>query len=176
MNICIFASANPVGPEYALPAFELGKALGSAGCSLVFGGYADGLMKAAADGFAAANADITGVVTDFFDSEKDHYPHLTNTVTCASLSERKDRMTRLSDAFIVLPGGIGTLDEVFSVLCAKSCNQAKGAVLFYNTLGFWDEALKMLQDMRRRGFIRSDMDGAYTVCQTPEDALRALGL
>ena len=177
MELCLFgAASDAVQMVYITESEFLGERLAARGHGLIFGGGATGMMGAAARGAHRGGGRIIGVAPRFFDEPGVLTPLCTELIFTETMDERKGIMESRADGFIIAPGGIGTLDEVFSVLCAKSCNQAKGAVLFYNTLGFWDPALKMLQDMRSRGFIRSDMDGAYTVCQTPEDALRALGL
>ena len=176
MNICMYASANALGPEYTVPVKALCDQLASHGCGLVFGGYAVGLMKVAADAFYAHGAPITGVVTDFFDRTQARHPGLTDVIICRTLSERKDEMARVSQAFIALPGGIGTLDEIFSTLCQKSCGQIDGEIIFYNAARFWSTAVQMLREMKDKGFIRPDLDGAYRVCDTPQEVLYALGL
>ncbi len=175
MRICVFASANRVDRVYLDGAEELGYALGRAGHGLVFGGYADGLMKAVADGFARAGAEITGVVTDLFEDTNEKHALLTRVVRTDSLAARKAEMVRLSDAFIALPGGVGTLDELFTVLCLKSCGQVPGPVIFYSLASFWDTQLRVLEEMRAKGFIREDMKGAYAAASTPDEVLALLG-
>ncbi len=174
MRICIFASANRVDGDYLAAAEELGSALGRAGHSLVFGGYADGLMKAAADGFGRAGAEITGVVTDLFEDTNEKHPFLTRTVRTDSLAARKAEMIRLSDAFLALPGGVGTLDELFTVLCLKSCGQVPGPVILYDLKGFWGPLLLLLRQMREKGFLREDMRDAYSAASCPEEVLALL--
>ena len=174
MRICVFASANRVDRVYLDGAEELGYALGRAGHGLVFGGYADGLMKAVADGFARAGAEITGVVTDLFEDTNQKFALLTRVIRTDSLAARKAEMIRLSDAFIALPGGVGTLDELFTVLCLKSCGQIPGPVIFYSLAWFWDTQLRVLEEMRAKGLVRENKKGAYSATSTPEQVLACL--
>ena len=174
MNICIFASASPVDQKYLDAVEALGFALGRAGHSLVFGGYADGLMKAAADGFARAGAEVIGVVSELFEGTQARQPGLNRVIMTKDLPERKREMTRGSDAFIAAPGGVGTLDEMFSVLSLKSVGQIPGRVLFYNVFGFWDGILGAMERMRAEGFIRDDLKDGYAAADTPDAVLRYL--
>ncbi len=174
MNICIFASASPVDQKYISAVEELGFALGSAGHSLVFGGYADGLMKAAADGFLRAGAGVTGVVSEMFEATQVRQGGLSDVIMTKDLSERKEVMTRVSDAFIAVPGGVGTLDEMFSVLSLKSVGRIPGKVLFYNIFGFWDGILGAMDAMRAEGFIRDDLKDGYAAADTPGQVLQYL--
>ncbi len=174
MKICIFASASPVDEKYLRAAEELGYALGRAGHSLVFGGYADGLMKAAADGFARAGAPVTGVVSEMFEATQARQRGMAEVIMTRDLAERKNEMVRISDAFIAVPGGVGTLDEMFSVLALKSMGKIPGRVLFYNVFGFWDGILGAMDRMRDEGFIRDDLKDGYGAADTPEAALEYL--
>ncbi len=175
MNICIFASSSPVDQKYIIAVEELGYALGRAGHSLVFGGYADGLMKAAADGFIRAGAPVIGVTAELFEDTKAKQRGITRVILTKDLSRRKEEMVRISDAFIAVPGGVGTLDEMFSVLSLKSVGQIPGRVLFYNIFGFWDGILGAMEKMRAEGFIRDDLKDGYAAPEDPEGVLRCLG-
>lgn len=171
MKICVFASANDVPPVYIRSAEELGFYLGQRGHSLVYGGYADGLMAAVADGFCRAGAPIIGIGISQFDGDRKPHPGQTETITARDLNERKRLMMDLADMYIVLPGGVGTLDEVFSVLSVKSIGGTRADVVFYDTEGFWEPLFEMLAGMREKGFIRDDMNGAYRSAARPEEAL-----
>ena len=90
------------------------------------------------------------------------------------LSERKAEMARISDAFIAVPGGVGTMDEMFSVLSLKSVGKIPGKVIFYNIFGFWDLVLAAMERMRAEGFIRDDLKDGYAALSTPEEVLGVL--
>ena len=170
MNICVFASSCDVGAGYTKAVYDLGYRLGAAGHTLVFGGYGGGLMGAVADGFHDAGAEIIGVIPGFLEKKSENYPHLTRIVRTKELSDRKDEMIALSDAFIAVPGGIGTLDELFSILAMKASHRLDKDILFYNVNGFFDGLLDCLKQMERGGFLYSELDGLYRVEEVKREA------
>ena len=163
MNICIFASSCDVGEGVAKAVYDLGRRLGEEGHALVFGGYGGGLMGAIADGFHDAGAEIIGVIPGFLEEKTENYPHLTKIVRTKELSDRKDEMIALSDAFIAVPGGIGTLDELFSILAMKASHRLDKDILFYNVNGFFDGLLDCLKAMEAGGFLYSELSELYRV-------------
>ena len=166
MKICVFASSCEVGAEVSNAVYALGKKLGSEGHTLVYGGYTKGLMGDIARGFHDGGAEIVGVIPVCFDSEEMNFPHLTETVHTRDLSERKDAMIRMSDAFIAVPGGIGTLDEMFSLMAQKASKLLDKEIVFYNVGGFFDPLLEFLQTMERDGYLYAELRNLYRV-ETP---------
>lgn len=159
MNICVFCSCSPIDNETRLAVKELGYKLGELGHSLVFGAFGEGLMGAIADGFAEAGAKIYGVAPKVLvDAGRLVHPGCTRIIKTISLAERKAAMIELSDAIIAAPGGIGTLDEVFSVLAMNITKELDMPVVLYNHDGYFDEMHKMLDDMHDGGFVRCDLD------------------
>ena len=167
MNICVFAASCDVGESYSKAVYALGKKLGSEGHTLVYGAYGGGLMGDIADGFHDAGARIIGVVPRFLEEKTENYPHLDEIVRTEELSDRKDRMIELSDMFIAVPGGIGTLDELFSILAMKASGRLRGEIVIYNVDGFYDGLLACLKEMERGGFLYSKLEDLYRV-ETPE--------
>ena len=167
MKICVFASSCEVNAKVSEAVYALGRKLGSEGHSLVYGGYCKGLMADIADGFHDAGAEIVGVVPECFDSDEMNYPHLTELVRVKDLSERKDEMIRRSDAFIAVPGGIGTLDEMFSLLAQKASKLLDKEIIFYNVDGFFDPLLDFLKSMERDGYLYTKLETLYRV-ETPD--------
>ena len=163
MNICVFASSCDVGEAYAKAVYDLGYRLGSEGHTLVYGGYGGGLMGAIADGFHDAGAEIIGVVPGFLEEKTENYPHLTKIIRTKELSDRKDAMIACSDAFVVVPGGIGTLDELFSILAMKASDRLDRDILIYNVNGFFDGLLDCLKAMEDGGFLYSRLSELYRV-------------
>lgn len=158
MKICVFASSCDVGEGFAKAVYDLGLRLGTEGHTLVYGGFGGGLMGAIADGFHDAGAEIIGVVPGFLEEKTENYPHLTQIVRTKELSDRKDEMIALSDAFIAVPGGIGTLDELFSILAMKASRRLDKDILFYNVNGFFDGLLECLGAMEAGGFLYSKLE------------------
>ena len=167
MKICVFAASCEVNAKVSEAVYALGRKLGSEGHSLVYGGYCKGLMADIADGFHDAGAEIVGVVPECFDSDEMNYPHLTELVRVKDLSERKDEMIRRSDAFIAVPGGIGTLDEMFSLLAQKASKLLDKEIIFYNVDGFFDPLLDFLKSMERDGYLYTKLETLYRV-ETPD--------
>ena len=163
MNICIFASSCDVGEGVAKAVYDLGRKLGEEGHALVFGGYGGGLMGAIADGFHDAGAEIIGVIPGFLEEKTENYPHLTKIVRTKELSDRKDEMIALSDAFIAVPGGIGTMDELCSILAMKASKRLDKDILIYNVDGFFDGLLAFFRQMEAGGYLYSDLDELYRV-------------
>lgn len=163
MKICVFASSCDVGEGYAKAVYDLGYRLGSAGHTLVYGGYGGGLMGSIADGFHDAGAEIIGVIPGFLEEKTENYPHLTQIVRTKELSDRKDEMIALSDAFVAVPGGIGTMDELFSILAMKASHRLDKDILIYNVNGFFDGLLACLKAMEDGGFLYSELGALYRV-------------
>ena len=107
------------------------------------------------------------MVPECFDSDEMNYPHLTELVRVKDLSERKDEMIRRSDAFIAVPGGIGTLDEMFSLLAQKASKLLDKEIIFYNVDGFFDPLLDFLKSMERDGYLYTKLETLYRV-ETPD--------
>ena len=167
MNICVFAASCDVGEDYARAVYALGHKLGSEGHTLVYGAYGGGLMGSIADGFHDAGARIIGVVPRFLEEKTENYPHLDEIIRTEELSDRKDKMIALSDCFIAVPGGIGTLDELFSILAMKASDRLRGEIVLYNVNGFYDGLIACLEAMERGGFLYSNLEELYRV-ETPE--------
>ena len=163
MNICVFASSCDVGDQIARSVYALGRRLGSEGHALVFGGYGGGLMGAVADGFHDAGAEIIGVIPGFLEEKTENYPYLTKIVRTKELSDRKDEMIALSDAFIAVPGGIGTMDELCSILAMKASRRLDKDILIYNVDGFFDGLLAFFRQMEAGGYLYSDLEDLFRV-------------
>ena len=167
MKICVFAASCEVGTVYSEAVYALGRHLGSQGHTLVYGAYGGGLMGDIANGFHDAGAKIIGVVPRFLEEKTDNYPYLDEIIRTEELSDRKDKMIALSDCFIAVPGGIGTLDELFSILAMKASDRLQGEIILYNVNGFYDGLIACLQEMERGGFLYSKLEELYRV-ETPE--------
>ncbi len=172
MNICVFCSCSNVGDPYESSVRELGRTLGAAGNTLVYGGFAEGLMGAIADGFADAGAPVVGVVPrDLAEAGRVVHPACREVCQTRGLTDRKSEMIVRSDAFVVAPGGVGTLDELFSVLGMVITHELAAPVVIYNAGGFYDKLRELLSDMEDTGFIRSTLAEALLWASTPEEAL-----
>ena len=170
MNICIFCSANSNIPtEYFERTSELGTWMGANGHTLVFGGCNLGLMECVAKAVHDAKGMTVGVVPTIVEKGGKVSDYVDVKILCDNLSDRKDLMIERSDVIIALPGGVGTLDEIFTVLAAASIGYHNKRVILYNIGGFWDSLIAMLDDLKARGVLRTGFDDTVKVAHTLDE-------
>lgn len=174
MTICVYgASSRKLDKKYEEACYNLAKALGERGHNMVFGAGGDGLMGAAARGFYDAGAKVHGVIPKFF--EENGYEgifkgaeKITRTETMA---ERKQIMEDNADAFIILPGGIGTFEEFFQALTLKQLGRHKKAIALFNCFGFFDNLNKFIDEIIETGFINNDCKILYKTFDKAEEII-----
>lgn len=172
MKICIYgASSDKLAQEYFTEAETLGTLIAQGGHTLVFGGGQGGLMGAAARGVHAGGGGIIGVAPRFFDEPGILYPHCTRFIYTETMRERKAIMEEESDAFIVLPGGIGTYEEFFEMLTLKQLGRHGKPMAMLNTRGYYGPMNAMLQNTVDEGFMSANCLDLFKVCNTPQGAL-----
>lgn len=166
MNICVFGAASSEIDDKYIKAVELmGETLAKSGHNLVFGAGGQGLMGAAARGFKKGNAKITGIIPEFF-KEADIeaiYEECDELIYTESMRERKAKMEELADAFIIVPGGIGTFEELFEVLTLKQLGRHKKAIVIYNVDGYYDSMESMLDHSIEEHFVKENCKMLYSV-------------
>lgn len=175
-SIAVFCAASEnIAPGYFEAATEVGTMLGRMGTTLVYGGARFGLMEATAKAAKQAGARIVGVVPHIL-VERDRVSNLLDEqVGCRNLSERKDIMFERSDMLVALPGGIGTLDEIFHVLAAATIGYHTKRVVLYNVNGFWNPLLATVEEMSQAGFVRGEVEKYLIVANSVaelEDLIR----
>ncbi len=169
-NIAVFcAASDAVAPEYVQAAREVGTLIGSMGCALVYGGARAGLMETTAAAAKAAGGRIVGVVPLVLEERNRVSALLDEKIHTCDLSERKDIMVQRSDVLVALPGGIGTLDEVFHTMAAATIGFHKKRVVLYNAGGFWNGLLALLQQMSAGCFVRGNLDDYLAVVDSIEE-------
>ncbi len=158
LSIAVFCSAaEDLAPKYYEQTTSLGHWIGKQGWRLVYGGASLGLMECIAHAAKETGATITGVVPDKLIERNIVSTLLDENIPVHSLGERKEVMLRESDLFIALPGGLGTLDEVFHVLGESSIGYHSKPMILYNIHGCWDSLLNMIDDLRHQGLLRHDL-------------------
>ena len=156
MNICMYgASSTDLDRIYYDAAEHLGRRIAARGHGLVFGGGAQGLMGATARGLAAGGGRITGIAPRFFDKPGILYKECSEFIFTDTMRERKELMEKLSDAFIMAPGGIGTYEEFFEVLTLKQLGQLNKPIAVFNVNGYYDLLLRLLEDTVSKGFMKA---------------------
>lgn len=166
-SVAVFCAASEnIAPGYFEAAAEVGAMLGRMGATLVYGGARFGLMEATARAAKQAGARIVGVVPDILVERGRVSMLLDEQVNCRNLSERKDIMLERSDILVALPGGVGTLDEIFHVLAAATIGYHTKRVVLYNVNGFWDSLVATLDEMLQAGFIRGEFEKYFEVANS----------
>ncbi len=172
MRICVYGAASPtIDPEYIRQVELMGKALAERGHSLVFGGGGNGLMGAAARGFRDGGAEILGVIPKFFDNEnvEEICDFCTELVMPETMRERKQIMEDNADAFIVVPGGIGTFEEFFEILTLKQLCRHNKPIVIYNLQGYYNEINEVMKASISKNFIRENVLELYLVTDNLEE-------
>jgi hypothetical protein len=154
-SVCVFcASSDGTQPIFLEAAKALGQTIAERGWHLVYGGADVGLMGALADAALAHGGAVTGVIPHALVSREIAHPRLTHLVEVNSMHERKAEMAKRADAFLVLPGGLGTLDEMCEVLTWALLGIHQKPVVLINVAGYWNAFLAMLDMAVAAGFLR----------------------
>ena len=155
MKICVFCSANEqIAPEFFTLTEELGRWAAAKGHSIVYGGVNQGLMECVAKATKEAGGRTIGVVPMMVEKSGRTSDYVEVEIPCDNLTDRKQLMMDQSDVFIALPGGIGTLDEVFTVAASATIGYHQKLVILYNMNGFWNELIALLDSLQQKGMIR----------------------
>jgi len=155
MKLCIFCSANQqIDPRFFSLTEELGRWAAENGHSIVFGGVNQGLMECVARATKQAGGRTIGVVPRIIEEGGRLSQYVDVDIPCDNLSDRKQLMEDQSDVFIALPGGIGTLDEVFTVAAGTTIGYHQKPVILFNMFGFWNRLISLLDDLEARGMMR----------------------
>ena len=170
MKIAVYCSANEhIDPDFFTMTKELGQWIGEHGHTLVFGGCNMGLMECVAAAVHQAGGTTVGVVPTIVEKGGRVSPFVDVHIPCNNLDERKALMVAQSDINIALPGGVGTLDEIFTVCAAASIGYHQKKVILYNMKGFWDSLLRMLDDLEQKGVIRNGFHSQLLVANTLQE-------
>jgi len=174
-RLCVFCGANTGdGPQFVAAAKGLGASLAARNIGLVFGGGGTGLMGAVADAVLTAGGEATGVMpTSLVERELAH-DGLTSLEIVDDMHIRKARMAELADGFIALPGGIGTLEELFEALTWTQLGFQNKRCGVLNVAGYYDSLLKFLQHADDKGFIHGDLGKFMDVASDPDTLLEAM--
>lgn len=171
MNICVFGSAqDEIAPGFIAFGETLGREMARRGHTLIFGAGAHGMMGAAARGITAGGGKTVGIVPTFFDKPGILFD-CTETVMMETMAERKTIMRERADAFIALPGGIGTMEEILEVITLRNLSRLTKPVAFLDTLAFWKPMLDMLQNAVDRGFAKEKLMDSFAYFTDPEKCL-----
>ncbi len=174
--ICLFCGAKPGNdPYFTALAAEVGQALALRGWQLVYGGGGVGLMKVAADAALAAGGEVIGVIPDLLMKREVGHTGLTRLEIVQDMAIRKTRMLELSDGFLTLPGGFGTLDELFEVVTLRQLGQHAKPIVLADPGGYWQPMMAACQAMMRNGLVAERDLAMIEVCGSVAEAMDRLG-
>ncbi len=176
-TVAVFcASADGVNPIYRQQAEELGRALAARGIGLVYGGAKVGLMQAVADATLDTGGSVVGVIPEVLVDLEVAHQGLTELHVTSTMHTRKALMGERSDAFIVLPGGYGTFEELFEVLAWQTLKLHAKPIVLLNTLGFYDRMLEFLDHSLAEGMMTAKKREILWVGKTVSEVLGLLGV
>ncbi|NIQ01331.1 MAG: TIGR00730 family Rossman fold protein [Nitrospinaceae bacterium] len=172
-SLCVFcASSNAVDAVYLEAAADLGRRMGEAGIHLVYGGASIGLMGAVARGVHQRGGTVTGVLPQFFQKKEIEYSEADELIVTRDMRERKAVMDERSDAFVVLPGGVGTLEEAMEIFSLVQLKQTSKPLVFINTAGFYDGLIRHFEQLVELKFAKAETLKMYAMVPSPEEAIR----
>src|SRR6185503_15642389 len=164
-------SANGSNFDFLAEAKALGSAIANASLGLVYGGASVGLMGAVADAALAGGGEVIGILPEILSGSEIAHRGLTQLELVPTMHERKARMVKLADAFLMLPGGYGTLDEMMEIVTWKQLRLHAKPCILINTSGYWDGLMTFLDRAVEAGFLKSENRELLEVVETAEEAL-----
>lgn len=164
MNICVYgASSNDIDKSYIKAAENLGRKMAKRSHALVYGAGASGVMGGTARGVTSGGGKVIGIIPKFFNVDGIIYDKCNELIKTSTMRERKQMMEEKSDAFIMAPGGIGTLDEFFEMLTLKQLSRHTKAIAIFNVNGYFDSLIALLEKGVSENFIKPECRELYSV-------------
>ena len=175
MRICVYAASSPqAAPVYMEAARLLGETLAGNGCSIVYGGGSQGLMGALADGALARGGEVIGVLPKFMADLEWGHPGLTHLDLVEDMRERKHKLLTGSDAVVALPGGCGTLEELFEAITLKRLGLYFNPILLLDTAGFYQPLQAFLEQVIAQKFLNPEHAQMWSLVAEPAGVLPAI--
>ncbi|MES0130781.1 TIGR00730 family Rossman fold protein [Mesorhizobium sp. M0029] len=177
-SVCVYCGSSPGRDEiYAKAGHLLGRSLAKAGLRLVYGGGTKGIMGAVAEGALKAGGKVTGIIPRFLinkEATETALDRLDELLITDNMHERKHKMFEKSDAFVALPGGIGTVEEIVEIMTWGQLGHHRKPIVFANVKGFWNPMLALLDHMSGEGFIHTAQRVKPLVVEDPEAIVAAI--
>ena len=175
MKVCVFCGSSMGNdPRYQEAAAQLGEVLAQHDCTLYYGGANVGLMKIIADKMLEKGKRVVGIIPKLITDMEIAHEGVTEMIEVDSMSERKLILINESDAFIAMPGGFGTLDELFEITVLNQLRIADKPVALYNTLNYYDSMMQFVNHAVSQGFIRKEHRDNIIVSDNPETLFKEL--
>jgi uncharacterized protein (TIGR00730 family) len=174
-SLCVFCGSRVgVDPACREAAIRLGELLAARNVRLVYGGGSIGLMGVIADRVLAAGGEVIGVIPDFLMENEVGHHHLTEQIITTSMHDRKRRMFEQADGFVVMPGGLGTLDETFEIITWKQLRLHDSPIVILDVGGYWASLRSLIENMIGAGFASESVTSLFQVVSTPEELFSTL--
>jgi len=175
-SICVYCGSGPgTNPAFVAAARRFGKILAENHISLVYGGGSSGLMGACAEAVLDHGGYVTGIIPDFLVDREHLLMRSQERIITRDMHERKRQMFERADAFVALPGGVGTLEELVEQLTWAQLGRHKKPIMIANIEGFWEPLCALLDHMKQLQFIRDGLNVNLLVAERVEDILPKLG-
>lgn len=175
--LCVYCSSSDrIDPKYGAAAEQLGRELAAQGWGLVYGGGKTGLMGAVARGTKAAGGHVVGVIPEFMKARELAFAEADELVTVVTMRERKLLMEARADAFVTLPGGWGTLEEILEILTLRQLDVVKKPCVFYNQDGFYDDLFRLFERMLKENFFKPSNMELFRVANSIPDIFTQIEL
>jgi uncharacterized protein (TIGR00730 family) len=175
MKVCVFCGSSMGNdPRYQETAAQLGEVLAQNDCTLYYGGANVGLMKIIADKMLERGKQVVGIIPKLITDMEIAHEGVTEMIEVDSMSERKMMLINESDAFIAMPGGFGTLDEIFEVVVLNQLRITDKPIALYNTLNYYDSMIQFIDHAVSQGFIRKEHRDNIIVSDNPETLFKEL--
>ena len=175
MNICLYGSGSrKIDKKYTDEAYELGCQMARKGHTLVFGGGDTGMMGSCAKGIHDNRGNSIGIAPEWIGNFEPLCEKCSEFIYVDSMDERKNKFLEYSDAFIISPGGIGTLDEFFEIITLKKLKQHDKAIIVFNVDNFFDKMFEMIDEMGKKGFLYKQEE-IFAIANSIDDIFDYLG-
>ena len=177
-SVCVYCGSSPGRDEvYMKAGHTLGRSIAQSGLRLIYGGGTKGIMGAVSDGALRAGGKVTGIIPRFLlskEATETALSRLDDLIVTENMHERKHTMFEKSDAFVALPGGIGTVEEIIEIMTWAQLGHHRKPIVFGNVGGFWNPMLALLDHMRSEGFIHTGHLVSPLVVDTAEAIVPAI--
>jgi uncharacterized protein (TIGR00730 family) len=172
-SIVVFCgSKSGANPLYEQAAKKLGNLLGENNIRLIYGGGNRGLMGAVANAVLEKGGTVTGIIPELLNQWEQQHDEITELIVVENMHVRKRLLYEKADAAIILPGGFGTMDELFEILTWNQLSIHDKPIYILNTAGFYDTLIAHMQRMMQEGFLYNNPDSTFTVVSNPEDIFK----
>ena len=174
-TLCVYcSSSNLLDKKFYIFAQEFGEKLAKNNYNMVYGGTTVGMMGVIANNALKNGAEVTGVIPERIASFGLKHPNLANVIVTKDMRERKATMEKYADAFVALPGGFGTFEEIFEILVAKQLGYHNKPVIFFNFNGYYDKMFEMFKTVFKNNFAKEEVKSLYFITNDTEDMYKYL--